>query len=97
MLLYFGVYLLVINLLAFFMCRRDKRFTATGRRRIREQTLLLSACMGGAWGLHLSMKRYRHKTKHRKFTVWVPVLGFLWLAVTAFFCGWTFFVSLMHQ
>ena len=44
------------------------------KRRIRENTLLLLAILGGGPAEYLTMLVIRHKTKHKKFMVGLPVI-----------------------
>ena len=80
-------YLLLINLIALVLCWYDKRAAIRQNWRIRERTLLLYAAIGGSAGLYLGMKTFRHKTKHLKITVLVPLLlliqsaGLVWFFV----------------
>lgn len=72
-------YLVIINLLAFFSCMIDKRRAQKRRYRISEHTLLFLSAIGGALGMLLAMRRFRHKTLHKKFTVLVPIFLILQL------------------
>ena len=74
MLKYFFSYLLFLNLASFVLCGFDKRAAVHRRWRVRESTLLISAAAGGSLGLYAGMKLFRHKTKHLKFTLLVPLL-----------------------
>lgn len=67
-------YLLIVNSAAFLLCFLDKRAAILKRWRIKERTLLIFAAAGGAVGLYLSMSIFRHKTKHFKFTLGVPLI-----------------------
>jgi len=69
------------NFVVFAMYGTDKRRAKRGRRRISEKTLLLSALFMGAAGALLGMHIFRHKTRHAKFTVGVPLLLVLNIAV----------------
>lgn len=42
--------------------------------RIPEKTLLTVAAMGGSLGCYAGMHTFRHKTKHPKFTIGIPVI-----------------------
>ena len=44
------------------------------RRRIRENTLLLLGLLGGAAAELVAMLLIRHKTRHRKFMISLPVI-----------------------
>ena len=68
------VYIIGINVFTLFLFGHDKRAAKMQRRRVRERTLLLFAALGGSVGALFGMRIYRHKTRHRKFTVGVPVI-----------------------
>lgn len=71
-----AVYLIVIvffSTLAFSLYGRDKSAAATGKRRIKEKTLLGISAMGGALGAALGMVIFRHKLKKGYFTIAVTV------------------------
>ena len=70
----------VINLLAFVMYGLDKRYAKNGQWRIPEANLITVAALYGALGAFLAMQLFRHKTKHLKFTITVPLLLILQIA-----------------
>ena len=72
-----------LNLLAFLLCGIDKWKAKKGRWRIPEKTLFLLALLGGSIGLLLGMKVFRHKTKHKSFTIGVPAILVLQLGLAA--------------
>ncbi|WP_138751484.1 DUF1294 domain-containing protein [Paenibacillus sinopodophylli] len=83
-----AVYLLVINCYTFLLMGLDKKSARKQRRRVPEKRLFLLSAVGGAGGTWLAMKTWRHKTKHRSFTVGIPflfglnillILGIVWL------------------
>ena len=67
------VALLLMNLLAFVLYGVDKAKAKRGAWRIPEATLLLVAFLGGSLGALLGMELFRHKTKHAKFKILVPL------------------------
>ena len=67
-------YYVVINAVAFFMYGADKYFAKNDMWRISEKALLGVAAIGGAFGAFFGMETFRHKTKHAKFKILVPVL-----------------------
>jgi len=73
-----AAYLLVINLWAFCLYGIDKRRAGKGKRRISEKCLLWLAFLGGGVGAWCGMSRFRHKTKHWKFRILVPLAVILW-------------------
>lgn len=68
------LYLELINLTAFALFGIDKRRAKKGKWRIPEATLLLSAVLGGGVGALAGMLLFRHKTRKPRFTVGVPVI-----------------------
>ena len=77
------LWLAALNLLAFLLCGIDKWKAKKARWRIPEKTLFLSALLGGSIGLLLGMKVFRHKTKHKSFTIGVPTIFVLQLSLAA--------------
>lgn len=75
---YLLIYLVVLNLAAYFAYFRDKQLAKTNRFRISEATLLLLAFLGGPLGAQLAMNRFRHKTQHLKFKLLVPFFLVFW-------------------
>lgn len=71
---YLYLYLITVNALGFALMLIDKQKARKGVWRISERTLLSVAAIGGSLGSLLGMELCRHKTKHPKFTVTVPVL-----------------------
>ena len=68
------IYLLLINALGFGLMLLDKWKAKKNRWRIRESTLMLVAALGGSVGSLLGMYTVRHKTKHLKFTLGIPLI-----------------------
>lgn len=73
-------YLIIINVLAFLVYGLDKQKAKRGAWRIPEATLLLLAAIGGSVGAFAGMQVFRHKTRHLKFTLGVPVIFLLQVA-----------------
>lgn len=78
-------YLLFINLLAFVLYGVDKRKARKDKYRISESTLLWMARLGGGIGCLLGMSHFRHKTKHTRFRITVPLWTVIWVAVIVYF------------
>ncbi len=68
------------NGMSFLLFGLDKRFAIRRQWRIPERHLLTVAACFGAVGAFLGMQIFRHKTKHVKFTVTVPLLLILQIA-----------------
>ena len=80
--------LAAINLISFALYGMDKLKVKAGAWRISEATLLLAALLGPV-GAMLGMELFRHKTKHAKFKILVPLFLVLHIvvAVYIFKCG----------
>ena len=68
------IYLLEINVVTMLLCAIDKACARRNAWRVPEATLLLCAALGGAGSLLLGMLLLRHKTKHKKFYIGVPLI-----------------------
>ena len=68
------IYLAAVNIITFIMFGADKARAVKGRWRISEAALILAALLGGSIGALAGMKIFHHKTRHRKFTVGIPVI-----------------------
>lgn len=68
------IYLIVINLIGFYMMWSDKRRAKWGKWRIPEQTLFIVTALGGGIGTIAGMYTFRHKTKKLKFTIGLPTI-----------------------
>ncbi|MBE6988153.1 MAG: DUF1294 domain-containing protein [Ruminococcaceae bacterium] len=77
-------YLLVMNIMAFAMYGLDKYYAMRDKWRISEKNLLLVAYLGGSIGAYAGMKIFRHKTKHAKFTIGVPLAIVLHIAIAVY-------------
>ena len=68
------IYLLIVNAAGFFSMLLDKLYAKKKLWRIPEATLLTIALLGGSIGSLIGMYTARHKTKHPKFTIGVPLI-----------------------
>lgn len=71
---YFFIYLILINALGLLIMLADKRKAIKKKWRIPEATLMTVAAIGGSIGILAGMQLFRHKTKHPKFTIGVPLI-----------------------
>lgn len=76
-----AVYLVLINIVSACLTVWDKRRAQKNGWRVRERTLLLVAILGGSPAMYGVMKKIRHKTKHKKFMIGLPVIFFLQVAL----------------
>lgn len=79
-----SLYLILINAAAFALMLVDKRRAQKKQWRIPEATLMLSAALGGSVGALAGMYFFRHKTRHIKFTLGIPLILLLQLLVAVF-------------
>lgn len=75
------VYLLLINAAGFLLMLADKHRARKNLWRIPERVLITISVLGGSIGTIAGMKLFRHKTRHLKFTIGIPVI--LALQITA--------------
>ena len=68
------IYLVVINVVTFFLFGFDKWKAKQSKWRIPEATLLGMAAIGGSIGAWLGMKVWHHKTLHKKFRYGIPLI-----------------------
>ena len=68
------LWLVIVNLAAFFVMGADKRRAQKGTWRISEKALFLPALLGGALGGLCGMRVFRHKTRHWYFKYGFPLL-----------------------
>ena len=79
-------YLAVISLISVVVCVYDK-FAAKHlqKHRTREATLLLLSALGGSVAMFATMQIIRHKTRHIKFMVGIPLIIMAQVAVAYVF------------
>ena len=70
----FLFYLVVINVVTFFVYGIDKVKAKHSKWRVSEATLLILAVIGGSIGALLGMKVWHHKTHHKKFKYGLPLI-----------------------
>lgn len=75
------VYFIIINIIGFCLMYLDKRKAIKHQWRISEATLISVAIVGGSLGSILGMYTFRHKTKHLKFTLGIPFIILIQLAL----------------
>ena len=76
-------YFIIINIIALIMYGADKRKAIKNEWRISEKALIGVAVIGGSIGALLGMKMFRHKTKHLKFTIGVPLVLIIQVIILA--------------
>lgn len=75
-------YIAIMSLISIIVCIYDKiaakKFT---KHRTRESSLLLLSALGGSVAMLATMLLIRHKTKHAKFMVGIPLIIILQVAL----------------
>jgi uncharacterized membrane protein YsdA (DUF1294 family) len=70
----FSYYLIAINILALIMMLIDKQSARNHKWRIPEARLFIYATIFGAFGIWLGMYVFNHKTRHKKFSIGIPLI-----------------------
>lgn len=78
------LYLLTMNALGLLVMLADKRRAQKNRWRIPEATLMTIAALGGSLGSLMGMRLFCHKTRHRKFTLGIPAILLVQIALALF-------------
>ena len=77
---------LVLNISSFLITALDKAFSKMqGQSRVPEKVLLFMGLAGGAVGIWLSMRSFRHKTRKPVFKYFIPFMAVLHLIALAYF------------
>lgn len=76
-------YIAIISLISIVVCIYDKKISKKNRveLRIPEKTLLLLSALGGSVAMFITMLIFRHKTKHIKFMLGIPLIMVIQAAV----------------
>lgn len=81
-------YIIVINLIGFFIMGIDKRKARRGGWRISEKRLFVIALMFGSVGILIGMYVFRHKTKHLSFTIGIPTILVIQMLLFVLLISW---------
>ncbi len=80
------LYLLIISIFAAIITVYDKiAAKKLPRNRIPEKTLMLTGFLGGAAAEYVTMQLIRHKTRHKKFMIGLPLMIVLHAALIALY------------
>ncbi len=76
-------YILIMSVISVVVCIWDKKISKKNRveLRIPEKVLLILSALGGSVAMFICMLLMRHKTKHAKFMVGIPVIMILQAAL----------------
>jgi len=82
--IYMLIYISVISLFAAILTIHDKNAARRRKRRVKERTLLAVSALGGSLIMLLTMLAIRHKTRHAKFMVGIPLIILLQIIIVVF-------------
>ena len=68
------IYLIAVNIIAAAVCIYDKQQARRGGWRISEKALFAISALGGALGMYITMHIIRHKTRHWRFMIGLPLI-----------------------
>lgn len=67
-------YITVLSIISVIVTAHDKLSAERGGRRVPERTLLALSALGGSAVMLLMMYLIRHKTRHKKFMIGIPLI-----------------------
>ena len=79
------IYLIVINLIGFFIMWLDKRRAKNNQWRIPEKTIFIITGLGGGIGTVAGMYTFRHKTQKIGFVIGLPMILILEIITAIYF------------
>jgi predicted MPP superfamily phosphohydrolase len=78
------IYIATVSLFAVILTFRDKKAARKSARRVKERTLITVSIFGGSVAMILTMLAVRHKTRHKKFMVGIPLIIIVQAAIIVF-------------
>ena len=81
-------YVIIINLIGFFIMGIDKYKARHRRWRVPEKTLFLIALLFGSIGILIGMYVFHHKTRHLSFAIGIPAILVIQLLSISFLYSW---------
>ena len=80
----FIIYICIISLISIIVTVCDKDFAIHRKWRVRESTLLILSALGGSVAMYITMQLIRHKTRHIKFMLGIPIIFIIQLIILFF-------------
>ena len=77
-------YLALMSVIAVIVTVKDKICAKMDGKRTPEKKLLLISALGGSLAMLLTMLLIRHKTRHMKFTIGIPVILTLQIIIVCY-------------
>ena len=80
----FVPYILIMSVIAIIVTVKDKVAAIRDRRRTPEKKLMLISALGGSAAMLLTMYLIRHKTRHMKFMIGIPLILTLQIIIVCY-------------
>jgi uncharacterized membrane protein YsdA (DUF1294 family) len=80
-------YWVIISIIAVIVTAKDKICAIKDKRRTPEAILLLLSALGGSVMMLIMMLLIRHKTKHKKFMIGIPLIIILQVIAIYYLCA----------
>lgn len=79
------IYLAIVSLISVVVCIYDKLISRKNRVELRvpEKTLFILSALGGSVAMYVCMQLVRHKTKHKRFMIGIPLIIIAQLCLVA--------------
>ena len=70
------IYFVIISIISIIVCIYDKKISKKNKVELRtpEKTLMILSALGGGTAMYITMLLTRHKTKHVKFMLGIPLM-----------------------
>ena len=75
------IYFAIISIIAIIITCYDKHLAKKENFRVPEKKLFITAILGGSIAMYCTMRLIRHKTKHKRFMIGLPLIMILQLAI----------------
>lgn len=67
-------YIVIVSIIGVIVTAKDKIRAINGGRRTPEMTLFMLSALGGSLMIFIMMLLIRHKTKHKRFMIGLPII-----------------------
>lgn len=67
------IYLIAISLIAIVITVKDKRAAKAQKWRVPEDALMFIGLLGGSAAMYITMRKIKHKTRHKKLMIGLPI------------------------
>lgn len=85
------IYFIIISIISIILTIYDKIASKKFKRnRIRENVLLFFAFIGGSLSMYITMRLIKHKTRHKKFMISLPIIIICQLFIIFYIFRWFF-------